>query len=65
MNLTTEENMACYSLIAISIAYLQGMKRRKKREKKRKRHQALYGVIYAKHYVSKPRLNLITVLVFP
>lgn len=47
MNLTTDENTTCYSLIAISIAYLQGMKRKKKREKNRKEKKKTPGPVWS------------------
>jgi len=47
------------------MACLQGIKKKKERKKERKRQQAQNGVTYAKPHVSKPRLNLITVLAPP
>lgn len=59
INVTTEENMACFSYYPINC-----MSSRYKQTNK-KRQETQNEVIYAKPHTSKPRLNLITVSTVP
>ena len=57
MNITIEENMACYSYCPINCMSSKYLKK--------KRQEAPNGVVYAKSHIPKPRFNLITVSAIP